>query len=178
MLIVGGGIIGLEMGTVYSTLGARLDVVEMLEGLIRSAEKVFPEAIFAVHLDHGDLDTCMDCINSGVYSSVMIDASHHPLEKNIEITKRVVEAAHAPSSSAIAISSSSRQAISASMVVPSLRAGAAGAGAEAPKLKGAGAAAEGAAAAAEAPKLKGAAAAALLASASRCRKGARSSRAP
>ena len=30
MLIVGGGIIGLEMGTVYSTLGARLDVVEML----------------------------------------------------------------------------------------------------------------------------------------------------
>ena len=30
MLIVGGGIIGLEMGTVYSTLGARLDVVEMM----------------------------------------------------------------------------------------------------------------------------------------------------
>jgi pyruvate/2-oxoglutarate dehydrogenase complex dihydrolipoamide dehydrogenase (E3) component len=31
MLILGGGIIGLEMGTVYSTLGARLDVVEMLD---------------------------------------------------------------------------------------------------------------------------------------------------
>lgn len=37
----------------------------------------------------------MDCIASGVYSSVMIDASHYPLEKNIEITKRVVDAAHA-----------------------------------------------------------------------------------
>lgn len=37
----------------------------------------------------------MDCIASGVYSSVMIDASHYPIEKNIEITKRVVEAAHA-----------------------------------------------------------------------------------
>ena len=37
----------------------------------------------------------MDCIASGVYSSVMIDASHHPIEKNIEITKRVVNAAHA-----------------------------------------------------------------------------------
>ena len=34
MLIVGGGIIGLEMGTVYSTLGARLDVVEMMDGLM------------------------------------------------------------------------------------------------------------------------------------------------
>lgn len=37
----------------------------------------------------------MDCIQSGFYSSVMIDASHEPFEKNIEITKRVVEAAHA-----------------------------------------------------------------------------------
>jgi len=39
MLIVGGGIIGLEMGTVYSTLGARLDVVEMLEGLMPGADR-------------------------------------------------------------------------------------------------------------------------------------------
>lgn len=67
----------------------------MLEGLIRSADQVFPDAIFAVHLDHGDPDTCIDCINSGLYSSVMIDASHESFDKNIEITKRVVDAAHA-----------------------------------------------------------------------------------
>ena len=39
MLIVGGGIIGLEMGTVYSTLGARLDVVEMQDGLMPGADR-------------------------------------------------------------------------------------------------------------------------------------------
>jgi fructose-bisphosphate aldolase class II len=66
----------------------------MLEGLIRSADQVFPSAIFAVHLDHGDEATCYDCIDSGFYSSVMIDASSEPFEKNVEITKRVVEAAH------------------------------------------------------------------------------------
>ena len=68
---------------------------EMLEGIIRSADKVFPEAIFAVHLDHGDEETAMDCINSGFYSSVMIDASHESFDENIAITKRVVDAAHA-----------------------------------------------------------------------------------
>ncbi len=66
-----------------------------LEGLIRSAEAVFPEAIFAVHLDHGTEEVCYDCIDSGFYSSVMIDASHEPLAKNIEITRRIVERAHA-----------------------------------------------------------------------------------
>ena len=39
MLVIGGGIIGLEMGTVYSTLGARLDVVEMLDGLMLGADR-------------------------------------------------------------------------------------------------------------------------------------------
>ncbi len=67
----------------------------MLEAMMNTADKIFPEAVFAIHLDHGDEATCMDCINSGVYSSVMIDASHEPFEKNVEITKRVVDAAHA-----------------------------------------------------------------------------------
>jgi len=67
----------------------------MLEGLIRSADEIFPEAIFAVHLDHGDEETCYDCIESGFYSSVMIDASHEDFDTNIAITKRVVDAAHA-----------------------------------------------------------------------------------
>jgi fructose-bisphosphate aldolase, class II len=66
----------------------------MLEAMIRTAEGMFPEAIFAVHLDHGDEATCYDCIDSGFYSSVMIDASHEPFEKNVEITRRVVDRAH------------------------------------------------------------------------------------
>jgi fructose-bisphosphate aldolase class II len=67
----------------------------MLETLMQTADEIFPEAMFAVHLDHGDEATCMDCIASGVYSSVMIDASHENFEKNVEITRRVVKAAHA-----------------------------------------------------------------------------------
>jgi fructose-bisphosphate aldolase class II len=66
-----------------------------LEAMIRTSEQVFPEAIFAVHLDHGDEQTCYDCIDSGFYSAVMIDASHEPFDKNVEITKRVVDKAHA-----------------------------------------------------------------------------------
>ena len=68
---------------------------EMLEVIIRKAEEIFPEAVFAVHLDHGDEATCYDCIESGFYSSVMIDASHEPFEENVATTKRVVERAHA-----------------------------------------------------------------------------------
>ena len=48
--------------------------VTMIESIIRAAEKMFPKNIFAVHLDHGDEQTCYDCIDSGFYSSVMIDA--------------------------------------------------------------------------------------------------------
>ena len=66
----------------------------MLEAMIRAAEEVFPEAIFAVHLDHGDEKTCYECIDSGFYSSVMIDASHESFDENIAITKRVADAAH------------------------------------------------------------------------------------
>ena len=67
----------------------------MLEAIIRAAAEIFPEAIFAVHLDHGDEETCYECIGAGFFSSVMIDASHEPFEKNVAITKLVVDAAHA-----------------------------------------------------------------------------------
>ena len=67
----------------------------VLEAIIRAVEVEFPEAIFAVHLDHGDEQTCYDCIDSGFYSSVMIDASHEPFEENVATTRRVVERAHA-----------------------------------------------------------------------------------
>jgi len=67
----------------------------VLEAIIRAVEGEYPDAIFAVHLDHGDEQTCYDCIDSGFYSSVMIDASHEPFEENVAITRRVVERAHA-----------------------------------------------------------------------------------
>ncbi len=67
----------------------------VLEAIIRAVEVEYPDAIFAVHLDHGDEQTCYDCIDSGFYSSVMIDASHEPFEENVAITRRVVERAHA-----------------------------------------------------------------------------------
>lgn len=67
---------------------------QILEALIRECDKMFPDVVFAVHLDHGDEQSAHDCIDSGFYSSVMIDASMEPFEKNVEITKRVVDHAH------------------------------------------------------------------------------------
>jgi fructose-bisphosphate aldolase class II len=67
----------------------------LLEGMIRSAEQIFPQAVFAVHIDHGDEETCIDAINSDFYSSVMIDASDKSFEENISITKKIVGLAHA-----------------------------------------------------------------------------------
>ncbi len=69
--------------------------IPMIEAIIRAAETMYPDAIYAVHLDHGDEQTCYSCIDSGFYSSVMIDASHEPFEKNVEITHRIVKRAHA-----------------------------------------------------------------------------------
>ncbi|MCX7971316.1 MAG: class II fructose-1,6-bisphosphate aldolase [Negativicutes bacterium] len=49
----------------------------------------------ALHLDHGaDFEICKECIDNG-FTSVMIDASHHPFEENVAIVKKVVEYAHA-----------------------------------------------------------------------------------
>jgi fructose-bisphosphate aldolase, class II len=76
--------------------GARKYIgIPMIEAIIRAAETMYPDAIFAVHLDHGDEKTCYECIASGFYSSVMIDASHDPFEQNVATTRRVVERAHA-----------------------------------------------------------------------------------
>jgi fructose-bisphosphate aldolase class II len=69
--------------------------VKMLEAIIRACDGEFPEAVYAVHLDHGDEQTCNECIDSGFYSSVMIDASHETFEENAAITRRVVEYARA-----------------------------------------------------------------------------------
>lgn len=69
--------------------------IPMIEAIIRAAEQMYPDAIYAVHLDHGDEATCYACIDSGFYSSVMIDASHEPFDQNVAITRRIVERAHA-----------------------------------------------------------------------------------
>ena len=67
----------------------------ILEAMMRAAEEIYLDSVFAVHLDHGDEESCYSCIESGFYSSVMIDASHEPFDKNVEITRRIVERAHA-----------------------------------------------------------------------------------
>lgn len=65
-----------------------------LKHLVAAAVEDAPELPIALHLDHGDsFELCKDCIDNG-FTSVMIDASAHPLEENIRITKQVVEYAH------------------------------------------------------------------------------------
>jgi len=64
-----------------------------LKKLIEAAISVTNIPI-AVHLDHGDtFDLCKQCVDEG-FTSVMIDGSHLPFEKNVELTKRVVDYAH------------------------------------------------------------------------------------
>ena len=64
-----------------------------LKKLIEAAVSVSTIPI-AVHLDHGDtFELCKECIDEG-FTSVMIDASHECFEKNVEITKKVVDYAH------------------------------------------------------------------------------------
>ena len=63
--------------------------------LVEAAVLECPEIPVVLHLDHGpDFETCKACIDGG-FTSVMIDASSKPFEENIEITKKVVEYAHA-----------------------------------------------------------------------------------
>ena len=63
--------------------------------LVEAAVIECPDIPIALHLDHGDsFETCKSCIDGG-FTSVMIDASSKPFEENIEITRKVVEYAHA-----------------------------------------------------------------------------------
>ena len=67
----------------------------MARGAVEYAQELGCSIPIALHLDHGDtFELCKDCIDTG-FSSVMIDGSHHPYEKNVELTKKVVEYAHA-----------------------------------------------------------------------------------
>jgi fructose-bisphosphate aldolase class II len=70
----------------------------LLKHLAKGAVDYAKELGFAIpivlHLDHGDtFELCKSCVESG-FSSVMIDGSHHPYDKNVELTRQVVEYAH------------------------------------------------------------------------------------
>ena len=66
-----------------------------LRKLVEAAVIEYPDIPIALHLDHGaDFDICKSCVDGG-FTSVMIDASKYPFQENIEITKKVVEYAHA-----------------------------------------------------------------------------------
>ncbi|MCQ2412367.1 MAG: class II fructose-1,6-bisphosphate aldolase [Sphaerochaetaceae bacterium] len=66
----------------------------MARGATEYAHELGYDIPIVLHLDHGDsFETCKDCIDNG-FSSVMIDGSSLPYEKNIEVTRKVVEYAH------------------------------------------------------------------------------------
>ncbi len=65
----------------------------MLMAMVQAAAKIYPQAVFAIHLDHGIEAHVFDAVNDR-YDSVMIDASHDDFETNIERTKAVVAKAH------------------------------------------------------------------------------------
>jgi fructose-bisphosphate aldolase class II len=72
-------------------MGGFYTVVKMVEGLLEDYKITVPVAI---HLDHGSsFEKCKEAIDAG-FTSVMIDASHHPFEENVATTSQVVEYAH------------------------------------------------------------------------------------
>jgi fructose-bisphosphate aldolase class II len=83
-------ILGVSEGAARYMSGFKT-VVKMVEGLMEDLKVTVPVAI---HLDHGSsFDKCKEAIDAG-FTSVMIDASHHSFEENIEITSKVVDYAH------------------------------------------------------------------------------------
>jgi fructose-bisphosphate aldolase class II len=83
-------ILGVSEGAARYMSGFKT-VVKIVEGLMEDLNVTVPVAI---HLDHGSsFEKCKEAIDAG-FTSVMIDASHHPFEENVEITKKVVDYAH------------------------------------------------------------------------------------
>ncbi|WP_342048527.1 class II fructose-bisphosphate aldolase [Bacillus sp. OTU530] len=83
-------ILGVSEGAARYMGGFKV-VTAMVEALIEEMGITVPVAI---HLDHGSsFEKCRAAIDAG-FTSVMIDASHHPFEENVETTKKVVNYAH------------------------------------------------------------------------------------
>ncbi|BDD08101.1 fructose-1,6-bisphosphate aldolase, class II [Fulvitalea axinellae] len=68
---------------------------KMLASMVRTASEIYPGVVYAFHVDHGYESHIDDALESGAYTSVMIDASHDEFEKNASRTRAVVEKAHA-----------------------------------------------------------------------------------
>ncbi|MFX3624410.1 MAG: class II fructose-bisphosphate aldolase [Ectobacillus sp.] len=84
-------ILGVSEGAARHMGGFKTTVM-MVQGLMEDMKITVPVAI---HLDHGSsFEKCKEAIDAG-FTSVMIDASHHPFEENVETTLKVVEYAHA-----------------------------------------------------------------------------------
>jgi fructose-bisphosphate aldolase class II len=70
---------------------------EMLLAMIEAAARIYPDTIYAIHMDHGNEEHIFDAIEKGGYTSIMIDASHDDFDSNVDRTQRVVDQAHAKS---------------------------------------------------------------------------------
>ena len=90
MLVIGGGIIGLEMGTVYSTLGARLDVVEMMDGLMLGADR--------------DLVAVWQRFNAARFDEIMLNTKTTKVEPSKEAIRVFFEGKEARSYDMILVS--------------------------------------------------------------------------
>lgn len=83
-------ILGVSEGATKYMGGAKV-VAAMVNALMETMDITVPVAL---HLDHGSsYEKCQEAIDAG-YTSVMIDGSHHPIDENIAMTKKVVEYAH------------------------------------------------------------------------------------
>lgn len=68
--------------------------IDMAVGLVKILSNRYPHIPVALHLDHGtSFESCKKAVDAG-FTSVMIDASHHPFKENLEMTKEVVQYAH------------------------------------------------------------------------------------
>lgn len=68
--------------------------IDMVVGMAQTMAKRYPHIPVALHLDHGtSFESCKKAVDAG-FTSVMIDASHHPFKENLEMTKEVVQYAH------------------------------------------------------------------------------------
>lgn len=68
--------------------------IDMAVGLVKILSSRYPHIPVALHLDHGtSFESCKKAVDAG-FTSVMIDASHHPFKENLEMTKEVVQYAH------------------------------------------------------------------------------------
>jgi fructose-bisphosphate aldolase class II len=67
---------------------------EMLISMVNAASKIYPKAVYSVHMDHGNEEHAFDAIKSNDYNSIMIDASHDSFTENVKRTKAVVVEAH------------------------------------------------------------------------------------